>query len=109
MKPRAAALLVALATAVAGCKSGDSPRGSGPSPGAPQGPSMKRPLFIRGPTGGAPVAPFVARELAKGHAGHYGVLVYVGATWCEPCQSFHRAVAKGELDEMLAGVRLIEF
>ena len=102
------ALIVVLAVAV-GCKSGDAPGGT-PSVAAKTAEApAKRPIFVRGPTGGAPVAPFVASELSKGHAGHYGVLVYVGATWCEPCQGFHRAVAEGELDELLAGVHLLEF
>jgi len=55
------------------------------------------------------VEPFVAHQLAQGRAAHYGVLVYVGATWCEPCQQFHQAVQAGELDDMLDGVRLVEF
>jgi thiol-disulfide isomerase/thioredoxin len=92
------------------CESGRSPSSDGPHASAQARPSGHvRPVFVRGPTGGTPVAPFVASELAKGHATHQGVLVYVGATWCEPCQQFHHAVQAGELDEMLDGVRLIEF
>ena len=102
------AALVALALAL-GCKSGDTP-GSAQRAAANAAPvAPKRPVFLRGPTGGAPVAPFIASEFTKARAAHYGVLVYVGATWCEPCQGFHRAVAAGELDETLAGVHLIEF
>ena len=37
------------------------------------------------------------------------LVVYVGATWCEPCQAFHDAVERGELDDALTGVRLLEF
>lgn len=37
------------------------------------------------------------------------MLVYVGATWCEPCQRFHDAVANGDLDEELQRVRFLEF
>src|SRR5262252_8542592 len=97
-------LLLLLAGSVAlGCKSGESPRGHSDR-GPASATAKKRPIFVRGPSGGAPIAPFVANELAKGHAGHFGVLVYVGATWCEPCQAFHHSVAAGELDEMLAGV-----
>lgn len=92
-----------------GCKSGDTP-GRAPSPTASAAlAATKRPIFVRGPTSGAPVAPFIASELTKARAGRYGLLVYVGATWCEPCQGFHRAVAAGELDDMLAGVHLVEF
>lgn len=35
-------------------------------------------------------------------------LVYVGATWCEPCQYFHRAAERGELDEHLPALALLE-
>jgi len=37
------------------------------------------------------------------------VVVYVGASWCEPCRRFHEAVERGELDAQLAGVRFLEF
>jgi thiol-disulfide isomerase/thioredoxin len=37
------------------------------------------------------------------------VIVYVGATWCEPCLRFHQAVERGELDDRLVGVRFLEF
>jgi thiol-disulfide isomerase/thioredoxin len=94
------------------CESGKGPEGrrAQDSPAAAgRGAQHVRPQFLRGPTGGAPVAPFIAGELARGRTDRRGVLVYVGATWCEPCQSFHRAVQAGELDDMLDGVRLVEF
>jgi thiol-disulfide isomerase/thioredoxin len=111
-------LVLALAGALlaCACESGSGPEGprgraapAAPAAPAAQGTARLRPLFLRGPTGGAPVASFIAGELAKGRTDHRGVLVYVGATWCEPCQSFHRAVQAGELDDMLDGVRLVEF
>ncbi len=37
------------------------------------------------------------------------LLVYVGATWCEPCQKFHHAVERGELDSTFPGLTLLEF
>ncbi len=37
------------------------------------------------------------------------LVVYVGATWCEPCRRFHDAVEAGRLDARLAGVRFLEF
>src|SRR5262245_24091129 len=52
--------------------------------------------------GAVPVAAFVSEQLALAPA--KGVtLVSVGASWCEPCQRFHRALAAGELDAGLAG------
>jgi thiol-disulfide isomerase/thioredoxin len=37
------------------------------------------------------------------------LIVYVGAPWCEPCQRFHDAAAKGELDQRFPTLRLVEF
>jgi len=105
---RAASASIAVMVAL-GCRSGDAPSERTSKPAAARGRTASGPLFVRGPTGGQPVAPFVAAEVAKGKTQSYGVLVYVGATWCEPCQSFHRAALAGELDELLAGVHLVEF
>jgi hypothetical protein len=55
------------------------------------------------------VAEIVQREVARaGNDGHR-LLVYVGAVWCEPCQRFHQAAQKGELDAAFPGLRLLEF
>jgi thiol-disulfide isomerase/thioredoxin len=37
------------------------------------------------------------------------LVVYVGASWCEPCQRFHRAAEAGALDGALPRLILIEF
>ncbi len=37
------------------------------------------------------------------------LLVYVGATWCEPCQHFHHAVEAHQLDESFPRLTLVEF
>jgi hypothetical protein len=37
------------------------------------------------------------------------VLVYVGATWCEPCKRFHAAADRGELDKTFPNLTLLEF
>ena len=37
------------------------------------------------------------------------LLVYVGATWCEPCTRFHDAALSGELKEVLQNVVTLEF
>ena len=36
-------------------------------------------------------------------------LVYVGATWCEPCRYFHEAAERGELDAEFPAMALLEF
>lgn len=57
----------------------------------------------------APLEQFVQQHVEEAEASGKRVLVYVGATWCEPCQRFHKALASGQLDEVLAGTRFIEF
>lgn len=51
------------------------------------------------------VRAFVARAEARGAL----PLVYVGASWCEPCQYFHAAAERGELDATLPALALLEF
>ena len=55
------------------------------------------------------VAPYVMGELARAKQDGRRLLVYVGATWCEPCQRFHNAAKAGELDGEFADLRLLEF
>lgn len=52
---------------------------------------------------------YVHGEVARGLAEHVPVLVYVGATWCEPCREFHAAAEAGTLDAALGPLRLLEF
>jgi thiol-disulfide isomerase/thioredoxin len=68
-----------------------------------------KPELVRGPSAGKDVAAFVASELTRANSQHKRVLVYVGATWCEPCRRFHDALTAGELDKQLQQVRVIEF
>lgn len=48
-----------------------------------------------------------AREQAR--AAGRTLVVYVGATWCEPCRYFHEAAGKGELDQAFPNLTLLEF
>ncbi|MCA9628348.1 MAG: thioredoxin family protein [Myxococcales bacterium] len=101
-----------------GCDSKrDAPK---PEPASPSATAISDvqfpPRFVRGPTGGADVASFVRDKLEEantaqqaGKAGYTRVVVYVGATWCEPCQYFHHAVTEGKLDRELDGVTFLEF
>src|SRR4051812_35497521 len=54
-------------------------------------------------------AAVVAGELQKAKRDGRQLLVYVGATWCEPCRQFHRAAQEGKLDASLPTLRLLEF
>lgn len=55
------------------------------------------------------VAADVAREYAAAERSHLRLLVYVGASWCEPCRHFHDAAVAGELDGVFGGIRLLAF
>ena len=50
----------------------------------------------------APLVPEAARE-------HKKLVVYVGATWCEPCRYFHAAAVAGQLDSRLGDLRVLVF
>lgn len=60
-------------------------------------------------TTGDDVAETVRREVVRAKADKRELIVYVGATWCEPCQYFHNAAAAGELDARFPTLRLVEF
>jgi thiol:disulfide interchange protein len=90
------ALALALALAAISCK---PPQ---PAPPAP-------PQLLAGPNLEPDLAPAIARERAAAIANHARLLVYVGASWCEPCRRFHDALASGQLDSALRGVRFLEF
>jgi hypothetical protein len=55
------------------------------------------------------VAALVRTERTRAGASHRQLLVYVGAVWCEPCQRFHHAAERGELDASFPGLTLLEF
>ena len=69
--------------------------------------SSAKPSFVEASGGAAEEVVRGATEEASN--GGDKLVVYVGASWCEPCQDFHRAVEAGQLDEALAGVRFLEF
>jgi hypothetical protein len=48
-----------------------------------------------------------ARERAV--ANGRDLVVYVGAKWCEPCQRFHQAAERGELDADFPNLTILDF
>ena len=68
-----------------------------------------RPYFVTAPEKLAEAQPFVAEQVSSAAAAGERALVYVGAAWCEPCERFHEAVERGELDDVLSGTRFVEF
>jgi thiol-disulfide isomerase/thioredoxin len=51
----------------------------------------------------------VRAALAEAAADRRTLVVYVGATWCEPCQHFHQAAARGDLDAEFPRLNVLEF
>ena len=51
----------------------------------------------------------VRDALVKSSAKKRRLVVYVGATWCEPCRRFHEAAAKGELDTAFPDLDMLVF
>jgi thiol-disulfide isomerase/thioredoxin len=88
-----------IALALFACQAGST--GSAGSAGAP-----RRALELVDAPATSDVAGYVASQVARGDA---TIVVYVGASWCEPCQRFHQAAAAHQLDAAFGGLRLLVF
>lgn len=105
-----ACLVAWLLVAAVGCRmqAGDSSGAPDPSPApTPVKPVGGHVVTVHPPQGDIP--PIVKGEADKASATGRQLVVYVGATWCEPCQRFHHAVERGELDEAFPRLTLVEF
>jgi thiol-disulfide isomerase/thioredoxin len=110
---RSTALLLSASIALCACETAPSAPKPSPTPAPAPTPTpaaeaarpISSPRFV---PGALPVAPFVAEQLFGAAPGER-MLVYAGASWCEPCQRFHRAVEAGELDAELPSVRFVEY
>jgi thiol-disulfide isomerase/thioredoxin len=107
MPTRQALFALAMLAACTADPYGAAGGGSKPTP-APQQRSTSKPAFIPGNAEGD-IPPVVSQHRASAKAEGAQLLVYVGASWCEPCQRFHEAVERGELDARLAGVQFVEY
>lgn len=74
---------------------------------APEPTTPRKVIFHKAP--GGDVAKVVQTAMAQAKEDHRKLLVYIGATWCEPCQRFHHAAEQGELDPKFGDLTLIEF
>jgi thiol-disulfide isomerase/thioredoxin len=100
--------LAALLANAAGCV-GSPYDGESPPEKAERAPAASnKPQFVAAKVDGD-VDALVRDAVAAAQADARRVVVYIGAPWCEPCQRFHEAVERGELDAQLAGVRFLEF
>ena len=75
-----------------------------PPPAAATGPRIR---FTAAEPG--QVEPLVQRFTHSARDSGREPLVYVGATWCEPCRYFHDAAERGDLDQALPRLDLLEF
>lgn len=75
----------------------------------PRDATPKRPAPELRPAGEGPVAELVVAELAAAADDQRRLVVYVGASWCEPCVAFHEAIAAGRIGAPLGGARFLEF
>jgi thiol-disulfide isomerase/thioredoxin len=110
MRLRQTLLALLFGSTLAGCRTSaasdePAPSASGESPSAKAG--APGPRFEPAPPGDVPgvVLTAVARAKAEGRR----LVVYEGASWCEPCQHFHAAVAQGELNAAFPRLTLLEF
>ena len=80
------------------------------NPAAPTGPLiLARGVRIVHAGPGADAAQVVRDERERARNDGRDLVVYVGAKWCEPCQHFHKAAAKGDLDGEFPDLTLLEF
>ncbi|HEX3773486.1 MAG TPA: thioredoxin family protein [Polyangiaceae bacterium] len=86
-----------------------SSKASAASASASATPNVQPPSFLRYPGTAGAIEPWIQQQVELADAAHLQVLVYVGASWCEPCQRFHQAVERGELNGALNGLRFLEF
>jgi len=101
-------LSVCLASvALAGCNA--RPKRQAPPAAVTVAKSLAKPALTKRPEPRAPLEQFVQQHVEEGDAAGVRVIVYVGATWCEPCKHFHKALDSGELDKSLAGTQFLEF
>lgn len=111
------ALLVSFSLAACNHSTDSSSNKGGPSDSAAPADSvaggttanLQTPSFLRYPGQAGAIEPWVQEQVELADAAHLRVLVYVGASWCEPCQHFHQAVERGELNGPLNGLRFLEF
>lgn len=106
--PKKEALLLASLVALSACSKHEEPTPSNEPTRAAANEPQKRLEWIAAPEG-EDVATVVRRELERARKDGRDLLVYVGAPWCEPCQRFHHAAEKGELDAVFPRLRVLEF
>ncbi len=92
---------------------GDPPRKRDPAPASSAaaaiafGTKAHGVELVNAPPGDVAELVLAARKEARVHG--RAMMVYIGAVWCEPCQHFHQAAERGELDEKFPTLSLLVF
>jgi thiol-disulfide isomerase/thioredoxin len=73
---------------------------------APEPRTLRRPQFVAADRG--ELRSIVVDAMTRARAESQTLIVYVGASWCEPCVAFHRALERGDLDTTLPSVVFLE-
>lgn len=110
-RARAIAPLFAVALAISACSSPEAtpePAASGTPASAPSGAAPRKVEWVKVPAGAEPHT-WVKSEVERAKADQKKLVLYVGAKWCEPCQNFHAATERGELDAAFPDLRLVQF
>ena len=102
----------ALVVLLAACSRSETTQAT-PEPAAS---STSAPLVLAPPgvrminaTAGNDAAKLIAAERDNATKEGRDHIVYVGAKWCEPCQRFHQAAEKGELDSEFPNLNVMAF
>jgi hypothetical protein len=65
--------------------------------------------LINAPAGTTDVAALVRKTARQTAAEKRRLVVYVGATWCEPCKAIHEAAEQHRLDDTFPDLALLVF
>ena len=104
--------LVPLAVAIASLLACKSSPDIAPDPAGSAKPGVAVPgghVQLTEAAPGPDVEPQVVAAIARATAAKRKLVVYVGATWCEPCQQFHKAAAHGDLDTAFPDLDVLAF
>jgi hypothetical protein len=71
------------------------------------GGAPRRPELV--PAADGPVDQVVRAALADAHHQGRRLVVYVSATWCQPCERFQAALRSGKLDPYFPDLRFLKF
>ena len=105
------ALLLLLGAFACACQSGarPEPEPEPPPRAAATAAPKKGHVELVGASPEGDVAELVRAELARAKNEGRDSVVYVGAKWCDPCNTFHDAAEAGELDAEFPRLRMLVF